>query len=130
MEQFFRSLVPTDGEPISVERVMADLEHSKVQGKPVAVKNDPPQIFYSATPAILLTIQGEPVLAPIEKTDLQFVVNTNWDLFFDKPQKEYYLLEERKMADHARLERPLDTGCETPETTWRSCPTDREFRSP
>jgi hypothetical protein len=87
MEQLLRSLVPNGGEPISVERVMADLERSKVQAKTVAVKNDPPQIFYSTSPAILLTTQGEPVLAPIEKTDLQFVVNTNWDLFFDKSQK-------------------------------------------
>ncbi len=94
MEQLFRSLMPTEGEPISVERVMADLEQSKVEAKPVAVKNDPPQIFYSATPAILLALQGEPVLAPIEKTDLQFVVNTNWDLFFEKSKKSYYLLAE------------------------------------
>lgn len=94
MEQLFRSLMPTSGEPISVERVMADLEQSKVEAKPVAVKNDPPQIFYSAGPAILLTVQGQPVLAPIEKTDLEFVVNTNWDLFFDKSKKAYYLLAE------------------------------------
>src|SRR5690349_10800621 len=83
MEELFRSMLPSSGEPISVERVMADLEHSKVEAKPVDVRNDPPQMFYSATPAILLTVQGQPVLAPIEKTDLEFVVNTNWDLFFD-----------------------------------------------
>ena len=94
MEQLFRSLVPTTGEPISVERIMADLEHSKVQAKPVNVKNDPPQIFYSASPAILLMVQGQPVIAPIEKTSLEFVVNTNWDLFFDKSTKRYYLLGE------------------------------------
>src|SRR6185437_13367367 len=90
MEQLFRSLMPTSGEPISVERIMADLDQSKVQAKPVTVKNDPPQIFYSASPAILLMVQGQPVLAPVEKTNLEFVVNTNWDLFFDKSKKRYY----------------------------------------
>jgi hypothetical protein len=56
------------------------------------VKNDPPQIFYGASPAILLIVQGDPVLAPIAKTDLEFVVNTNWDLFFEKSKKDYFLL--------------------------------------
>jgi hypothetical protein len=92
MEQLFRELVPKSGEPISVDRVMADLQQGKVQAQPVAVKNDAPPIFYSAKPAILLMVQGDPVLAPIQKTSLQFVVNTNWDLFFDKSKKNYYLL--------------------------------------
>jgi hypothetical protein len=37
-------------------------------------------------------VQGDPVLAPIAKTDLEFVVNTNWDLFFEKSKKDYFLL--------------------------------------
>jgi len=92
MEQLFRSLMPTGGETISVERVMADLERSKATAHPIPVKNDPPQIFYSSGPALLLMVEGEPVLTPIEKTGLQFVVNTNWDLFFEKSKKTYYLL--------------------------------------
>jgi hypothetical protein len=92
MEELFRKMAPTTGEPISVDRLMADLEKSKVATPTVALKNDPPQIFYSAGPAVLLMVQGEPVLAPIEKIKLQFVVNTNWDLFFDKSNKDYYLL--------------------------------------
>jgi hypothetical protein len=92
MGELFRKLVPKGGEPISVDRIMADLESGKVAVHPVEVKNDPPPIFYSTKPAVLLIVQGDPVLAPIEKTDLQFVVNTNWDLFFDKSKKRYYLL--------------------------------------
>jgi len=45
----------------------------------------------SAPPAILLMVQGQPILSPIEKTDLQFVVNTN--RVFDKSKKNYYLLD-------------------------------------
>jgi hypothetical protein len=92
MEQTFRQMVPSGGEPISVDRLMADLEETKnVAGTAVAVKNDPPQIFYSKAPAILLMVDGKPVLAPIEKTDLQYVVNTNWNVIFDKDKKNYYL---------------------------------------
>jgi hypothetical protein len=114
-EQLFRSLIPTSGEPISVERIMADLEHSKVQAKPVDVRNDPPQIFYSASPAILLMVQGQPVLAPIEKTDLEFVVNTNRDLFFDKSKKRYYLLGERMWLTAEGLEGPWTTATTLPK---------------
>lgn len=83
-QQLFQQLMPAGGDPISLDRLLADLEQDKIQASAVPVNNDPPPIFYSAGPAILLVVQGEPVLAPIEKTHLQFIVNTNWDLFFDK----------------------------------------------
>ncbi len=51
---------------------------------------EPPPIFYSSTPAILVMTDGEPLLAPLPDTKLQYVVNTNWDLFRYK-DKEWYL---------------------------------------
>ena len=92
LQTLFRELIPKGPQPISVDRLLAELDKDKLQAEAVPLKNDPPEIFYSASPAILLMVQGEPVLAPIEKTDLQFVVNTNWDLFFEKSKKHYYLL--------------------------------------
>jgi hypothetical protein len=92
MERLFRSLIPSGGEPISLDRLMAMVERDKVPAQAVALNNDPPRIFYSAGPALLLLVDGEPVLAPVAKTDLQFVVNTNWDLFFDKGAKDFFLL--------------------------------------
>jgi hypothetical protein len=94
LQKLFQDLIPRSPDPIFVDRVMADLDQSKVQATAVQLNNDPPQIFYSAGPAILLLVQGDPVLAPIEKTKLEFIVNTNWDLFFDKSEKTYYLLAE------------------------------------
>ncbi|MGH9901153.1 MAG: hypothetical protein ACRD68_04855, partial [Pyrinomonadaceae bacterium] len=92
LEQTLRKLLTTDPITISLDRLIAGVERSKVAAEPVAVKNDPPQIFFSKTPAILLMVDGEPVRAPVEKTKLEFVVNSNWDLFFDKDKKNYYLL--------------------------------------
>ena len=51
---------------------------------------EPPPIFYSSTPAILVMTDGEAVLAPIADTRLEYAVNTNWDLFRYK-EKEWYL---------------------------------------
>ncbi|MBP1221685.1 hypothetical protein [Flavobacterium sp. 1355] len=93
-EQLLKELFPKGGNPISLDRVMADMERNNTPAKGVAVKNDPPPIFYSANPSVLLIVQGEPVLVPVEKTGISYVVNTNWDLFFHKPSKNYYLLVE------------------------------------
>ncbi len=106
MEQIFRQLVPSGGEPISVDRLLADLEKGKTEGTPVAVKTDPPQIFYSAKPAILLIVDGQPVLSKIEKTDLEFVVNTNWNLIFDKDKKTYYLAHQKGWLSAKELKGP------------------------
>ncbi|RYD43010.1 MAG: hypothetical protein EOP83_32160, partial [Verrucomicrobiaceae bacterium] len=53
---------------------------------------DPPPIFISTEPAMLLMVEGKPVLAPIDKSSLKFVVNTNWDILFDEAAGSYYLL--------------------------------------
>jgi hypothetical protein len=92
MDKLFRELMPVGQDPISLDRVMADIKQEKVENKGVPINNDPPKIFYSATPAILLIVDGKPVLVPIEKTKIQYVVNSNWDLFFDLSKSDYYLL--------------------------------------
>ncbi len=93
MKKIFLAMMPVGAETISMDRIIADLDgKTKSTARPVTLKNDPPKIFYSASPAILLIVDGDPVFAPIEKTSIQYVVNTNWDLFQDKNTKQYYLL--------------------------------------
>ena len=55
---------------------------------------DPPKIFFSSRPAILVMFMGEPQLQPVVKdqNDLMFAVNTNWPIFFDATGQRYYLL--------------------------------------
>ncbi|HVY75384.1 MAG TPA: hypothetical protein VG890_11175 [Puia sp.] len=115
MKQLFLQLVPKGGDPISLERLMADVEQSKPTAQGVDVKNDPPEIFYSASPAILLTVDGDPVLAPIEKLKLEFVVNTNWDLFFDKSGKKYYLLADKVWLASDSLKGPWKQTTKLPK---------------
>jgi len=64
---------------------------------------DPPQIFYSSTPAHLVMTDGEPLLAPLQDTKLQYVVNTNWDLFRYK-EKEWYLRVDKRWLKNKTLE--------------------------
>jgi hypothetical protein len=92
MGNLFKKLAPGDPEVISLDRLMADLKSTQQAQKGVQLNNDPPPIFYSSKPAVLLMVDKDPVLAPIEKLNVEFVVNTNWNLFFDKKKKDYYLL--------------------------------------
>ncbi len=92
MKKNFLALMPKGTETFSIDRIMAEINPKDVKAKSVKVKNDPPVIFYSASPAVLLIVDGDPVLSPIDKTEIEFVVNTNWDLFYQKSTKAYFLL--------------------------------------
>lgn len=54
------------------------------------LNTQPPPILVSTTPAILVFVDGDPIRVPIEGTKLEYVVNTNWDILYDK--SDYYLL--------------------------------------
>ncbi len=77
---------------VSLDRLLAGVKLDKGAAAPVEVKMEPPPIFVSTTPAMILMVDGQPVLTPLEKTGLKFVVNTNWDLLFDESGAIYYLL--------------------------------------
>jgi len=88
-------LPPVHDMTISLDRILAYLDPAKhPQQKPVSLNMDPPEIFYSSNPAILLIFLGEPQLRPVvkDKNDLMFVVNTNWDIFYETTEQQYYLL--------------------------------------
>jgi len=73
---------PPEQRAIALDRVLAHLNSSEIIPKNVdGVKAEPPPIFYSTTPAVLVNVDGEPIWSPIQGNDLQFAVNTNWDLF-------------------------------------------------
>ena len=90
MDQLFKTFVP-EVVNISLERVVAYIpKPQSVQA--LNVKNDPPFIFVNYSPAILLAVDGEPVIAAIPNTKLKFVVNTQWAVFLDTSKSQYYLL--------------------------------------
>lgn len=86
------TITPKTSIPIALDRVIAAIERSELQQRNVDVNLDPPPIYYSSEPAILIIFIGNPKFEPIESTELLFAVNTNWDLFLDTSSKKYYLL--------------------------------------
>ncbi len=87
--------VPTAERVIALDRVLAAVDKSQILPKNVeGVKADPPPIFFSQTPAVLVNIDGDPIWSPIKENDLKYAVNTNWDLFQHEPTKTFYLLHD------------------------------------
>jgi len=88
---------PGEALTFSLDRMLACLKPAEqpVQ-RTTDVSYDPPKIFYSRQPALLVMLLGEPQFKPIDpnRTDLMFAVNTNWDLFYDTAGQRYFLLNQ------------------------------------
>jgi len=86
-----KAKMPGKTRTISLDRLEAGVRAAapKIQG--VEVKNDPPKIIFSTKPSVLVTIDGQPKLAPVKTTDLQRVVNTKSILLLANDSKKYYL---------------------------------------
>ncbi len=89
VKSFFPSERTIEG---SVEQIVACTP--KVEpATTVMVKNDPPVIFTSKRPTILIQLEGKPTKASTGKDNLEYVINANFPLFFDKTTGTYYLYD-------------------------------------
>ena len=92
MDQLARTfLSPGAVITISMDRLVASVNKPAQPSATVQVNNAPPQIFVSYGPAILLQVEGEVSKAPIPKTKLEFVVNSNFPVLIDPQTSKYYL---------------------------------------
>src|SRR5262245_24408279 len=65
--------IPVDERVIALDRVLAGLDKSQIVPKDVeGIKADPPTIFFSTTPAVVMNIDGEPIWSPIKENDLKY----------------------------------------------------------
>ncbi len=92
LEELLKKSFPSAPMTVSLDRLLACVKLSAGSAKPVKLVMDPPPIFTSTTPAMVLMVEGKPVLGPVEGSALKFVVNTNWDLLSDEAAGSYYLL--------------------------------------
>jgi hypothetical protein len=116
VDQLVRSFLPPDHTvSISLDRLVASANKSQTPPT-VQVQNDPPAIFVSYTPAILLQIDGEPTRADIAETNLGFVANSNFPLFFEKDgNKLYYLYTGQQWLQSSSLEGPWTSAAKLPK---------------
>jgi hypothetical protein len=102
MEQAFKSFVPQTFQ-ISLFNLIASTP-KKEPPAGVQLNNDPPKIFVGYRPSILLSVNGEPKLSVVPNTNLQFVVNTEWPLFYDESASTYYLAVGQQWLTASKLD--------------------------
>jgi len=70
---------------------------------PPQLNSAPPRIVVSNRPMRLLLIDGPPSMAAIDSTGLEYVVNTDWDIFHHKRSDTWYLLSNRSWQSNNML---------------------------
>jgi hypothetical protein len=91
-----------------VERLRADLEIDRTarQTGDEALRNEPPRILYSASPAVLVSIDGEPVLREMAGLDLLRVLNTRALILLEKLTGRYFIFVAERWLQATSLEGP------------------------
>ena len=88
---------PDQAITVSLDRVIACLNPSQAaRQRPADVNLNPPRIFYSAQPALLVMFLGTPQFKPVatNQMGLLFALNSNWDVFYDTTSQQYFLLNQ------------------------------------
>ncbi len=126
--------LPREVSRISLDRVQAALAITEAQrsaGTPQAVKNDPPRVIFSMTPALLVLVDGKPVLRQVEGTSisLQRVVNSWALILVDQKAGKHYLRAVGRWFEASTLDGPwavavrppaaLDAAMQTAERSQR-----------
>ena len=75
---------------ITIDQLAASLDSSKVKTSD-NYKNVPPDIIYVDYPAVLITIEGDPVLKKLQDTQYEYVINTPFFIISDPNNKINYL---------------------------------------
>jgi hypothetical protein len=120
--------VPDDDRVIALDRVLANVDKSAIIPKNVeGIKADPPTIFFSKTPAVIVNLDGEPVWSPIKENDLKFAVNTNWDLFQHGPTATLYLRNDDSWLKARDLKGPWSPAGTLPDS-FKKLPAEENWK--
>jgi hypothetical protein len=120
--------IPDGERVIGLDRVLAGIDKSQIIPKnDDGVKADPPPIFFSAKPAVLINFDGDPIWSPIKDNDLKYAVNTNWDLFTLGTTSEVYLRDGNFWLKAPKVEGPWAPAGKLPES-FSKLPNDENWK--
>jgi hypothetical protein len=92
-QSILQAQVPKAGDVIALDRLLAEMAitQARTSSSGHQLKNDPPQIFFITRRAILILIDGEPILRPVKDTKLDRVINTRVLILKEESRSKYYL---------------------------------------
>lgn len=126
LRELVTRILPRQYDAVALDRVLAYLDPRSVPVREVAISREAPPIMVSTTPAILVMIDGQPLLGPIKDTKLTFVVNTNWDLIKDGKDGDYYLLNGKHWLQAKSLDGQWKSASKLPKE-FNSIPADENW---
>jgi len=115
--QALRGSAPRQMVDLSLNHLRAEIAVAQAESapqKPVAVKNDVPKIYFSSQPAMLVQVDGEPVLRQVQGYELLRVINTYAVILFNQSQGTYYLHAVGKWAQAQSIEGPWTVAAQPP----------------
>ena len=112
-----RESVPEWPRTVSLDRLLADLAIAQAarQTEATGLKNDPPKIIFSTSPAVLILIDGEPVYKAVEGTRYARVMNTLALLLYDSAAGNFYLDGQSRWMTASALNGPWIASPNPPE---------------
>ncbi len=101
---------------IGLDRLQANLLVNEAEARTEAapLKNDPPRIIVSKTPALLVLVDGKPALRSVPKTSLMRIVNTRALMALDPQSGRYYLWLADRWVEAPASEGPWTTAASPP----------------
>jgi hypothetical protein len=110
----FQGSMPwTESMPLDELETSLSTTSVEQQQQRVAVRNDPPRIILSTTPAVLVLIDGQPALRPAAG-GLQKVINTRALVLVDDSKKKSYLALMNGWAESSSMDGPWQLATNAP----------------
>jgi hypothetical protein len=100
---------PVEKLPKDMEKVAADPNFAELKNfipPPPGGSTQLPRVFYSSTPADLVSFKGQPLYSAIQSTGLVYATNTESDIFVYSPTKSFYYLTAGRWFSASSLSGP------------------------
>jgi hypothetical protein len=115
-----RLLPPSQSLILPLDFILAYKESQAEKTPSVKLNLDPPPIYESEEPTILLMFMGKPVFKAVTGLTLEFATNTNWDVFRDPSTSKVYLLNGEGWIVTRDVEKgPWETAPSIPSELWK-----------
>lgn len=119
---------PDTARIIALDRVLAAVDKSQILPQNLeGIKADPPPIYFSTRPAVLVMFDGDPIWSPIKDNDLKFAVNTNWDFFQHTTTNTFYLRIDESWLKASELNGPWTPAGDLPGS-FKKLPDDDNWK--
>jgi len=103
LDSLVRETIQTETQFVPLDVMLSYFAPDAILPPEAGLSYEPPPIFYSSLPAILINLDGEPILAPIPETKITYAVNTNWDLFQYR-EDDWYLRHDKRWLKSDELD--------------------------